>query len=306
MFKFGKKKNKLVENDMRDKVLIVNFDEAAYLEANPDVAEAIENGQFKDVQHHLELFGLNEIQKGVRKFHRDLEPYDESLYLNYFIDKDEHILNGDYSSAFEHFCDCGYYELILNIADVQDTFDTEEVIKVTINNFDEIAYLDANPDVLEAIENGQFKDVPHHLEMFGLDEIQKGLRKFHNNFEPFDENIYLSNCPPLKKLIELGEVKSAFNHFIATGYSEIIHEEKREWLKTEITNVVKDDTRIEQANNTRANVHYSYNGKKYTIPELARLLNLNKEMLIYRIKSGLSVEGVFIIPLSKLELIFFS
>ncbi len=291
MFKFGKKKNKLVENDMRDKVLIVNFDEDAYLEANPDVVEAIENGQFKDVQHHLELFGLNEIQKGVRKFHRDLEPYDESLYIDYFSDRDELISKGDYGSAFEHFCDCGYSELISNIAKEQEKFDTEEVIKITINNFDEEAYLYANPDVVEAIENGQFKDVQHHLEIFGLDEIQKGLRKFHNDYEPFDESLYLSNCPPLKKLIELEEIKSGFDHFIATGYVEIIYEEKREWPKIEIVNMVKDDPKIEQAkildlNSEVLNIIESQFDKTYYLSEYPDIELANIDPLLHFIGTG--------------------
>ncbi len=49
----------------------VQIDEEAYLEANPDVKVAIESGHFRDVQHHLEVFGFNEIAQGLRKLYEE-------------------------------------------------------------------------------------------------------------------------------------------------------------------------------------------------------------------------------------------
>jgi SAM-dependent methyltransferase len=37
-----------------------NFEEQAYLKANPDVAQAVRNGQFRDGRHHFQMYGCNE------------------------------------------------------------------------------------------------------------------------------------------------------------------------------------------------------------------------------------------------------
>ena len=41
------------------------FPEESYLEANPDVKEAVENGQFRNGKHHYDAFGKNENRKGL-------------------------------------------------------------------------------------------------------------------------------------------------------------------------------------------------------------------------------------------------
>jgi len=109
MFNFGKKKEK---EETFKQMLINDFDEQAYLDANPDVVEGIANGQFKDALHHLETFGLNEIEEGVRRFHKGFESFDESRYLEAFADLNPLLEEGKYSSVFDHFCRIGYKEII--------------------------------------------------------------------------------------------------------------------------------------------------------------------------------------------------
>ena len=41
------------------------FPEESYLEANPDVKEAVVNGQFRNGKHHYDGFGKNENRKGL-------------------------------------------------------------------------------------------------------------------------------------------------------------------------------------------------------------------------------------------------
>jgi len=91
--------------------------------------------------------------------------------------------------------------------------------KVLINHFDEKGYLDANPDVKIGIDNGQFRDVKHHLETFGLAEIEEGLRKFHKDFELFNEVVYLESIPEVSAAVKNGEFASVFEHFCKVGYS---------------------------------------------------------------------------------------
>ena len=45
--------------------MMKEFPEESYLEANPDVKEAVENGQFRNGKHHYDAFGKNENRKGL-------------------------------------------------------------------------------------------------------------------------------------------------------------------------------------------------------------------------------------------------
>ena len=244
VFRFGKKKRiKEKESNSSFNDLIAGFDEEAYLEANPDVKEGIEKGQFKDVKHHLKTFGFDEIKKGLRKFHNDFESYDEALYLESFPDINELIEKGTFKTAFQYFYAKGYTEIIEGTRPWERTSQedlsgvSEEKVEVhnsiheqlketkirIIDGFDEEAYLKANPDVAEGIEKGQFKDAKHHLEIFGFDEIKKGLRNFHKDFELFDRIEYLKLIPELQTMIQEKKYLDEFDHFIKIGYKQIIN-----------------------------------------------------------------------------------
>jgi|TARA_R110000824_G_scaffold65072_1_gene169784 hypothetical protein len=45
-----------------------DFPEVDYLNANPDVKEAVDNGQFRDGKHHYEAYGKNENRKGLEEW----------------------------------------------------------------------------------------------------------------------------------------------------------------------------------------------------------------------------------------------
>ena len=47
---------------------MTDFPEASYLEADPDVKEAVENGQFRDGKHHYDAYGKNENRKGLEEW----------------------------------------------------------------------------------------------------------------------------------------------------------------------------------------------------------------------------------------------
>jgi len=242
---------------------IKSFYEQSYLEANPDVKEAIKKGWFKSGLEHLEKFGLEEIRKGDRKFHPEYEPFNEEKYLELFPDIKAAVEKGEFKSAFEHFCLFGYKEILDEVRDwpkiekaieaiesidkIESIESIEEIDRnfsvSAINGFDEQSYLEVNSDVKEAVEKGWFKSGLEHLEKFGLEEIRKGDRKFHPEYEPFNEEKYLELFPDIKEAVEKGEFKSAFEHFCLFGYKEII-DEVREWPKFKEINIVnkKEDT----------------------------------------------------------------
>ena len=116
MFGFGKKKQTNEKEQVKNSNfndLIADFDEEAYLEANPDVKEGIGKGQFRDARHHLEIFGLDEIEQGLRKFHNDFELFDESNYLILFPNLEAEMEKTTFDSFFNHFCQVGYKTVIM-------------------------------------------------------------------------------------------------------------------------------------------------------------------------------------------------
>ncbi|MEA2048158.1 MAG: glycosyltransferase [Campylobacterota bacterium] len=225
-------------NGIGERIALINgFDELAYLKGNPDIAEAINDGDIEDIQLHFEEIGLADIREGLRKYHYRFEPFNESLYLEMFPDIKEAIEKGLFSKAFQHFYANGYKEIIegsrpwteINMEQIskneKEAIDIDTGIEQLenpnnfINGFDEDAYLKGNPDI---------EDIQLHFEEIGLADIREGLRKFHYRFEPFNESLYLEMFPDIKEAIEKGLFPKAFQHFYANGYKEII-EGSRPW-----------------------------------------------------------------------------
>jgi GT2 family glycosyltransferase len=218
--------------------LIDQFDDKAYLKANPDIQILIDVGRLKDALEHLSIGGLEAIEKGLRKFHCDFEPFDEALYLSNFLGIQKAIDEGHFTSGFNHFVLDGYREILAGnrpwgkVLDESKSIVEEPTLpleenppltpNVIINGFDEKAYLKANPDVEILINEGKLKDALEHLSIGGLEEIEKGWRQFHCDFEPFDETHYLKTFLDIQKAIDEGHFTSGFNHFVLDGYREIL------------------------------------------------------------------------------------
>ncbi len=239
MFGFGKKQKKVIENKVV-KELIQDFDELAYLEANPDVKEGIENGQFKDALHHLETFGLNEIEQGLRKFHKDFEEFNDLHYIEYFPELKKLIDSSQFQSSFDHFCQIGYSNLLQkNMKIINQSLETTVDDLIMIENFNVESYLECNLDVKEAVKNGDFLNVNFYLKHFGLKRIKEGKEKFHKDYDPFNEVLYLECFPDVKQSIKENTISSAFEHFIHHGYNEIINGIRQYSLKeVQLSNLV--------------------------------------------------------------------
>lgn len=103
-----------------------------------------------------------------------------------------------------------------------------------INNFDKEKFLEANNEIKELLEKKEFKTLEEYLEKIGLEEIKKGIRKFHPEFEPFDEEKYVNMNEDIKEAIQNGKLKSGWEHFINYGYEELIkNNPNRKFIKSE-------------------------------------------------------------------------
>lgn len=79
-------------------------DDCWYLQKYPDVARAIDDGQFDSAKHHF-------IENGYFEGRFPCEPaIDEGWYLKRYPDVAESVKRGDISSALRHFVQDGYRE----------------------------------------------------------------------------------------------------------------------------------------------------------------------------------------------------
>ena len=195
MFNFGKKK----KDDKRE--TIEDFDKEAYLEANLDVKEAIENGSFKDASHHLEMFGFDEIKKGDRQFHKDLEPFFEKIYLERFPEVHNLMKNREVSSAFDHFCKEGYSKLLKSLHNEDIDTSSEDIVKEAcpVNNPSEEIYLEKNLPASQTLEEIVYDE------------------KFNTILEcnAFDKDYYLENNEDVANAQE-----DLLTHYFYQGWKE--------------------------------------------------------------------------------------
>ncbi len=236
---FKKKKEKTIQN----------FDEEAYLDINQDIKNAISSSQFKDAQHHLRLYGFNEIKEGSRRFHRDFKIFNEEAYVALFVDVAEEIKQGIFSSGYSHFCAKGYTE-ILSGARVWEKEgakkkESKERIKHSISGLNLEDFLTLNDDI--KTEECSI-DLEHDVIVLppkALEEIESGNRLFHPDYLPFDETFYQKIYPDIRRMIRdsSSQFNTGFEHFCEHGCKEIL-EGKRKWRVSERQNKVSTYEKI--------------------------------------------------------------
>ena len=91
---------------------IEHFDSGKYLQANPDVALAVDKGDFENALEHFVFFGYSEISGGTRKIFENCGYFDDSSYLEANDDVLSAIKNGEFASAFDHFLMFGCFEIL--------------------------------------------------------------------------------------------------------------------------------------------------------------------------------------------------
>ncbi|WP_323813311.1 glycosyltransferase [Cellvibrio sp. NN19] len=188
------------------------FDERYYLDKNPDLKEAMQNGIIQNLFWHFLNYGHNEnrpyriniekIENSIQKMNKDKEKEeclkrlahqlkdillrDEGLFDRefYFAENPDVKLahdNGLIKSPIEHFIDYGLFEgrpfqlraplpLKSENNDQDKNFQIRFLVEKNKRIFDEKYYLEANPDIKEAITNKSLKSGFHHFVTFGFNE----------------------------------------------------------------------------------------------------------------------------------------
>jgi len=99
--------------------------------------------------------------------------------------------------------------------------------KKYINGFDEVRFLEANPDIINTVDSGFYKTVLDYLKDKGFEEIKNGKRKFCNEFGFFNEKDYITTNKDVKNAIKKGSFKSGWEHFCIFGYKEILEGKRK-------------------------------------------------------------------------------
>ena len=176
-------------------------DETLYLLANPDVAEAVQNGVHTSGFEHYEQFGRAE---GRNKLPLDYEIgglkiaslFDETYYLGEYQDVANGLADGPFVYGYDHFVKFGIIEG-----------------RNPSLYYNEAFYLANNPDVVEGINLGRHvSGFDHYLNVGHLENRDPS--------EFFDADDYLTNNPDVVEGISLGRHQSGFDHYIEFGASE--------------------------------------------------------------------------------------
>jgi len=215
-------------NRLPKKFLLV-FDQNSYLLANEDVRRSLESGKFDTPLEHFMLFGYDEVRAGQRRIGSEFPLFTEKEYAKAHPDVAWGIDEGKFSSAFEHFLLFGYEEFISGERELPGTyfFEWSNALKSHVKSyFDEEAYLQANTDVVAAMEKEEFESGWDHFLLRGLDEIRRGERTLHSSIPKLSERVYALNNPDIFDAQKYAESNSPFEHFLRYGVREIIAGER--------------------------------------------------------------------------------
>ncbi|OCR01158.1 calcium-binding protein [Oscillatoriales cyanobacterium USR001] len=165
------------------------FDNAYYLQTNPDVALALANGKVSSGFDHYQRFGKAEGRNPNALF-------DTEYYLETNTDVATAVAQNKITPA-GHFIRFGQFER----RNPNPLFDTE-------------FYLSNNADVAAAIQRTQLTPFEHYLKLGQFED-----RKPSSLFDP---KFYLQKYPLVATAVKNGLVKSAFDHYIRYGLEETL------------------------------------------------------------------------------------
>jgi GT2 family glycosyltransferase/glycosyltransferase involved in cell wall biosynthesis len=154
--------------------------------------------------------------------------FDEELYLALYPDVADAVRSGQFTSAYQHWIECGKREGRL-IPHQPDRLDIPQY-------FDEASYLHAHPDVAGAVARGEFASGFAHWAERGLLEGRpwpdgadnsdtlnpSALAPDSNKTIPamFDEDWYVFFNPDVEQAVRSGRLKSGFEHWQRYGRYE--------------------------------------------------------------------------------------
>ena len=227
----GIKKNILTAQQLHyiNKKFLFGFDQENYLLANEDLKKSLESGEFDTPLEHFILFGYDEVRIGKRRIGSAFPHMTETEYAKVNPDVVLAVKRGEFSSVFEHFILFGYEEFLCGERELPGIYPfewTESLKKHVKSYFDEAGYLDANPDIVSAIERGEFTSGWEHFILLGAEEIRKGERSFYPLIPKQSDKFYALHNQDIFDNEKYGKISSPFEHFLRYGAEEMLSGER--------------------------------------------------------------------------------
>ncbi|MBD2184011.1 hypothetical protein [Aerosakkonema funiforme] len=169
------------------------FDEAYYLQNNPDVAQEVRAGRITSGLTHFNLSGRKEGRTLISPY------FNEASYLQKYKDVADAVSAGVFSSGLQHFLDFGYEEGRAPDIGVPGSGDI---------------YLRKYADVAAGVANGTFKSWYDHFLQFGLVEGRSPTYFYPTDYEGYYPDVAAAVADPNDNIV------SAFDHFVRIGQYE--------------------------------------------------------------------------------------
>ena len=170
-----------------------NWNDQAYLDANPDVAELVAKGEFPNGYAHYIRIGF------LKGLHSGFPSWNENKYLADNPDVAVAVAEGRFASGFDHYLQAGR---------------AEGRLKGLQPRWVEESYLWRHGDVRQAIERGDFKSGLDHYARAGAKERRTG------GFSGWDEEGYLFAHGDVRNEVQRGTFTSGLDHYYRAGAAE--------------------------------------------------------------------------------------
>jgi hypothetical protein len=167
-----------------------DWNEQAYLTANPDVRALLADGKFPNGFEHYRAVGFLEFR------HSGFPRWDEPGYLAANPDVASLVSQGAYATGYEHYVKKG---------------EAEGRRRGLAMRWIEETYLEANPDVAAAVAAGKFQSGEEHFMKVGAAEKRRG------GFSGWDEEGYLIAYGDVRNAVVNRGIRSGIKHFIKYG-----------------------------------------------------------------------------------------
>nr|WP_290222797.1 tandem-95 repeat protein [Trichocoleus desertorum] len=177
------------------------FEESYYLANNPDVAAAVQAGQFNSGFQHFIQYGQFVLSSKPSRAPSPL--FDEVFYLANNPDVAASVQAGEIGSGFQHFIQYGQFVL------------GSKPSRSPSPLFDEAFYLANNPDVVAAVSRGDLSSGYEHFVRYGQFAVDTNYNR--NPSKLYDERFYLEHNPDVLAALGRGEIESGFRHYVLYG-----------------------------------------------------------------------------------------
>jgi hypothetical protein len=194
------------------------FFEGCYLWFHQDIVQAIVRGEFESGLDHYVKAGAREGRDG------GFCGWDEDEYRAANVDVRNEIAKGSFTSGLDHYLRAGASEgrrimLGTYIASrAPGTHPLPDWRKIHIEgapvDWNDQAYLDANPDVARLVAEEKFPSGYAHYVKIGF------LKGLHSGFPSWDEKRYLTDNPDVAAAVASGAFASGFDQYLKAGRAE--------------------------------------------------------------------------------------